>query len=98
MRISDWSSDVCSSDLYEGIRLGAEAGISSRADAQQFKVEGKYGTSFAGGRGHFVIGGEFVDNKGIPRRIDRANTGRWSTLGNTALTPDVGYSTRLVGG
>lgn len=83
---------------FTGVRLGAEAGISSRGDAQQYKVEGKFGVSFAGGRGHFVIGGEYVDNKGIPRRIDRENTGRWSTNGNIALTPNVGYSTRLAGG
>jgi iron complex outermembrane receptor protein len=83
---------------YAGVRLGAEAGVSSRGDAQQYKVEGKFGTSFADGRGHFVIGGEFVDNKGIPRRTDRENTGRWSTNGNIALTPNVGYSTRLAGG
>ncbi len=83
---------------YAGIRLGAEAGVSSRGDAQQYKIEGKFGTSFADGRGHLVVGGEFVDNKGIPRRIDRENTGRWSTNGNIALTPNVGYSTRLVGG
>jgi len=83
---------------YEGLRLGAEAGVSSRGDAQQYRLEGKFGASFADGRGHVVIGAEYVDNKGIPRRIDRENTGRWSTNGNIALTPDVGYSTRLRGG
>ncbi len=100
-----WGSDAVAGVVnlladgrFEGLKLGAEAGVSSRGDAQQYKVEGKAGISFADGRGHVVIGAEFVDNKGIPRRIDRENTGRWSTNGNTALTPNVGYSTRLVGG
>lgn len=100
-----WGSDAVAGVVnlhvdsrFSGLRLGGEAGVSSRGDAQQYRVEGKFGTSFADDRGHIVVGGEFVDNKGIPRRIDRENTGRWSTNGNTALTPDVGYSTRLVGG
>lgn len=100
-----WGSDAVAGVVnlhvdrrFSGLRLGGEAGVSSRGDAQQYRVEGKFGTDFAEDRGHVVIGGEFVDNKGIPRRIDRENTGRWSTNGNTALTPDVGYSTRLVGG
>lgn len=83
---------------YEGLRLGAQAGISSRGDGEQYKVDAKFGTSFADGRGHFVIGGEFVDNRGIAPRTSRANTGRWSTMGNTTLTPNTGHPTRLIGG
>lgn len=100
-----WGSDAVGGvvnlivdDNYTGIRLGVQAGVSSRGDGQQYKIEGKFGTEFADGRGYFVIGGEFVDNKGIAPRTARENTGRWSTMGNTALTPDTGYSTRLVGG
>lgn len=99
-----WGSDAVAGVVnmiidgeYEGVRVGVEGGISSRADAQQFKFEGKYGTSFADGRGHFVIGGEFVDNKGILKKTDRKNTGRFANLNNT-LTPDVGHATRLIGG
>lgn len=99
-----WGSDAVAGVVnmivdgdYEGVRLGAEGGISSRADAGQFRFEGKYGTSFANGRGHFVIGGEFVENNGILRKTDRRNTGRFATV-NNALTPDVGHATRLIGG
>ncbi|AXB79958.1 TonB-dependent receptor [Novosphingobium sp. P6W] len=99
-----WGSDAVAGVVnmiidgeYEGVRLGVEGGISSRADAQQFKFEGKYGTSFADGRGHFVIGGEFVDNKGILKKTDRKNTGRFANVNNT-LTPNVGHATRLIGG
>lgn len=100
-----WGSDAVAGVVnliidgdYEGVRLGSHIGISSRADAREYRVEGKFGTAFAGGRGHFVVGGEYVDNKGIPKRTDRANTGRWSSLGNTTLTPNVGHATRLIGG
>lgn len=100
-----WGSDAVAGVVnliidgdYEGLLVDGHSGISSRKDAQEYGFSGKFGTRFAGGRGHFVIGGEFVDNKGIAHRTDRANTGRWSSLGNTTLTPDVGYSTRLIGG
>lgn len=99
-----WGSDAVAGVVnmiidgdYEGVRLGAEGGVSSRGDAQQIKFEGKYGTSFAGGRGHFVIGGEYLDNKGILAKTDRKNTGRFATISNT-LTPDVGLATQLIGG
>ncbi|TDW67579.1 TonB-dependent receptor-like protein [Novosphingobium sp. PhB55] len=99
-----WGSDAVAGVVnmivdgdYEGVRLGAEGGISSRGDAGQVRIEGKYGTSFAEGRGHFVIGGEFVDNKGILKKTDRENTGRFATV-NNALTPNVGHATRLIGG
>lgn len=100
-----WGSDAVAGvvnllidDKYQGLRLGAEAGVSSRGDAQQYKFEGKFGTSFADGRGYFVVGGEYVDNDGIAPRTARANTGRWSTMGNTTLTPNTGHPTRLIGG
>lgn len=100
-----WGSDAVAGvvnlivdNSYEGIRLGVQAGISSRGDGEQYKIEGKFGTQFADGRGYFVIGGEFVDNRGIAPRTSRANTGRWSTQGNTTLTPNTGHPTRLIGG
>lgn len=44
-----------------------------------------------------MIGGEYLDNKGILKKTDRKNTGRFATISNT-LTPDVGLATRLIGG
>ncbi|MDT9598879.1 TonB-dependent receptor domain-containing protein [Sphingosinicella rhizophila] len=49
----------------EGIRLGAETGISSRGDGERYRLDGAFGTSFADGNGHFMIGAEYVDDKGI---------------------------------
>ena len=43
-------------DRFNGMRLGAQGGISSYKDAGERRFEGAYGTDFANGRGHFLIG------------------------------------------
>src|SRR3546814_17467606 len=51
MRISDWSSDVCSSDLQGAvIDLGADMQSITRARAFQFVELGEEGAEEAGGR------------------------------------------------
>jgi outer membrane receptor protein involved in Fe transport len=59
----------------EGVSLGARAGISSRGDAQQYLLDGSFGTQFAGGNGHFMLGVEYLQDKGIRDRNARANLG-----------------------
>src|SRR3546814_9438129 len=59
MRISDWSSDVCSSDLKPD---GSPSGIDN---AEGFSVGGNIG--FAG----FTFGGSFADTKGNGRSEER---------------------------
>ncbi len=85
-----------------GFRLGAEAGISTEyGDAGQRRLEAAFGTDFAGGRGHFMIGGEFLQNDGLMTKTARPNTGRWVLLtqnGVSTLTPNVGYANALIGG
>ncbi|WP_343520277.1 TonB-dependent receptor [Sphingomonas sp.] len=82
----------------KGFRLGAEAGISTEyGDAGQRRLEAAFGTDFADGRGHFMIGGEYLQNDGIMTKTARPNTGRW-VLANGALTPDVGYGDAFLGG
>src|SRR3546814_17967366 len=105
MRISDWSSDVCSSDLsgavagvvnvilndrLEGFRVGARAGISDRGDVSERQLEAAAGFSFAGGRGHFIVGGEYVDNDGATPRSSRAHVGRWAKIGRASGRERVG--------
>jgi len=92
---------------FTGLKLGAEAGISTYGDAGQRQVSGAFGTSFADGRGHFVIGGEFVQNDGLIPKTSRPNTGRWTSIPNSVngvstgtftLTPNVGLSRTARGG
>lgn len=89
-------------DNFTGVKLGAEGGISTYGDAAQYRFEGAAGFKFAGGRGHFMIGGEYLQNDGLMQKTARPNTGRWATLTNPdrtqTLTPDVGYANAFVGG
>jgi iron complex outermembrane receptor protein len=87
---------------FTGLKLGAQAGISSYKDAAEHRFEAAFGTPFADGRGHFVIGGEYLDNEGVIPKVSRPNVGRWATIANGGgtftLTPDVGFSNAAYGG
>ncbi len=48
-----------------GIKASVQAGISDEGDGEEFFATGAYGTAFADGRGHFVIGAEYANNKGV---------------------------------
>jgi outer membrane receptor protein involved in Fe transport len=92
---------VLDADL-SGVRLGAQAGISSRGDAAERRFEGAFGTAFAGERGHVIIGAEYLDNAGVVPKVSRASVGRWVGVaagnGNFILTPDVGFANAARGG
>lgn len=94
--------NVVIDDKFSGLKLGAQGGISSFNDAGERRFEGAFGTSFAGGRGHFLIGGEYLDNDGVVPKTSRPNIGRWATVSNGAgrfiLAPDVGFSNAAYGG
>ena len=49
---------------FEGLRGSIQYGQTHAGDGENVAASLAYGTSFAGGRGHFVIGGDFDDNKG----------------------------------
>jgi len=86
---------------FTGLKLGAQAGQSTYSDGKEQRFEAMWGTDFAEGRGHFVVGGEFLDNDGIVPRSSRPRAGRWSTLsinGTPTLMPDVGFSDAAIGG
>lgn len=50
---------------FVGLRGTAQYGVSQRGDAEEYFGSLAYGTDFAGGRGHFMIAGEYSDNEGI---------------------------------
>lgn len=47
-----------------GLKATAQYGITERGDNAEFLASLAYGTRFAGGRGRFIIGAEYVDNRG----------------------------------
>ena len=87
---------------FTGGKLGAEYGISSFDDAEQVRFEGAWGRDFLDGRGHFVIGGEYLDNDGVVPKDSRPNIGSWAQVSNGAgafvTVPDVGFANAAVGG
>ncbi len=92
---------VLDADL-SGVKLGAQAGISSRGDAAERRFEGAFGTAFAGDRGHVIVGAEYLDNAGVIPKISRPSVGRWVSVaagdGSFLLTPDVGFANAARGG
>lgn len=85
-----------------GLKLGAQAGISSRNDAAEHRFDGAFGTGFADGRGHLTLGAEYLDNQGVIPKISRPTVGRWSTVaagnGNFRLMSDIGFANAAHGG
>lgn len=63
---------------FEGLSVGGYGGVSSRGDAARYSLDGKFGVGFAGGAGNFVIGAEYVQDRGIPDRDSRRNLGSTS--------------------
>ncbi|WP_420144720.1 TonB-dependent receptor domain-containing protein [Sphingobium sp.] len=62
-------------DELEGLTLGVQNGLSSRGDGHRYSIDGTFGTNFAGGRGHFMIGAEYQNDEGILDRNSRKNVG-----------------------
>ncbi|QSR20334.1 TonB-dependent receptor domain-containing protein [Novosphingobium sp. KA1] len=91
-------------DELEGVTLGAQNGISSRGDGYRYSFDGTFGTKFAGGRGHFMIGAEYQHDEGILDRNSRKNVGSsnlFSPVGGDhayILVRDVNASNTSLGG
>lgn len=62
-------------DNLTGLKLGVQNGMSTRGDGYRYSINGSFGTEFAGGRGHFMIGGEYQNDNGILSRNARKNVG-----------------------
>lgn len=69
----------------QGIRAEVQSGISQQGDDRTLFLAGAYGTSFAGGRGHIVVGGEYEDNEGLGDCYSARSlcAEEWTLLGNT---------------
>ena len=66
--------NIILADDIKGITLGADTGISSRSDGSRYGFNGTFGTSFAGGRGHFEIAGDYLWDDGIPGSVFGRNS------------------------
>jgi iron complex outermembrane recepter protein len=55
----------------EGLKTDFSTGISTYGDDLERRFSLAYGSGFAGDRGHFVIGGEYVQSDGVDSYLDR---------------------------
>jgi iron complex outermembrane receptor protein len=69
---ASWGSDAIAGVInfvtdkkFEGFKMNAQAGLSTYGDMGQVKFEMAAGSSFAGGRGHFEVSGEYAYNDGL---------------------------------
>lgn len=56
---------------FVGLKGGIQGGVTTYGDNPERKADLSYGTKFAGGRGHFLISGEYFHNDGVDDRINR---------------------------
>jgi outer membrane receptor protein involved in Fe transport len=93
----------------DGFRGSLQGGLSERGDYGELFATGAWGSSFAGGRGHFVIGGEYADNQGTGDCYSRAwcaesyntisnPTPQLNGLARQILLPNTRTSTSSFGG
>lgn len=74
-----WGSDAVAGVVnvvinknFEGLKGSIQAGDNDNWNLPSYKIEGAYGTSFAGGRGHLVVAADYYATPGIlyPRTTD----------------------------
>jgi outer membrane receptor protein involved in Fe transport len=66
---------------YEGFKFDADTGITDKGDGFNYSFNAAIGKSFAGGRGHILLSGEYAHKDGI-FEVDRD----WNQLGYRTVT------------
>ena len=70
-------------DHLEGVKGSVQYGASQRGDGQEYMVSLAGGSGFADGRGHFSLGGEYVDSKRVDECRSRPACGeQYSSVSN----------------
>lgn len=80
-----------------GLRGDFQYGITEYGDAEEYSTSLAWGTRFAGGRGHFVIAGEYTDSEGMAtcetRRWCQDN---WALILNPNYAPGNGEYRQII--
>ena len=80
----------------EGVRVNVQSGISERGEDSDQLLGIAAGTSFAGGAGHIVVGGEYNNNRGMGGCYDYALCAQeWQVLTNSGYRTN-GQPARIV--
>ncbi|HUD95889.1 TonB-dependent receptor plug domain-containing protein [Sphingobium sp.] len=81
---------------FEGFKIDADTGITDKGDGFNYSFSGAIGKSFAGGRGHILVAGEYAHRDGI-FEVDRDwNQQGYRTLVNPNYTATNGQPQNLV--
>lgn len=86
---------------FTGVSVSGQSGISSRGDGYRYGGDAAFGTRFADGRGHFMVGAEYIKDTGILERRTRPalNSPNFVPSGTgLELVPDVNFGNVTVGG
>ena len=89
---ASWGSDAIAGVInfvtdkkFEGFKANAQAGLSTYGDMGQVLFQMAAGSSFAGGRGHFEVAGEYAYNDGL--------LPRYPVAGQHTAQPNIGGRT-----
>lgn len=72
---------------YSGIKADVQGGESTYQDARNGKIEITAGSDVLGGRGHFVVSGEFYKNDGVSEYASRPWFNSCALISNPAGVP-----------
>lgn len=73
---------------FSGLEVSVQGGITDRNDGENYELSAAYGTEFGGGRGHFLLSGEYAKQEGVHDYSGRDWYNAWGTLGaGTAANP-----------
>jgi outer membrane receptor protein involved in Fe transport len=68
----------------EGLKAQVDYGIAEEGDGENLHAGIGYGMGFAGGAGHFIVGGEYSDQKGVGNCFTRD----WCRIGAVVSNPN----------
>ncbi len=80
--------NILLNDEMNGVEVGAQTGLSTRGDGEQYRFDITGGTDFADGRGNVLLAAEYFEDKGILSRNARENVGGFGVLSNPTFIPD----------
>jgi iron complex outermembrane recepter protein len=81
---------------FTGVKFEADGGVSSYGDNEGWRARAAFGTSFSGGRGHFLLSGDLVNDNGVMDAKRDWNNKGWYMITNPAYVVGNGQPERLI--
>ena len=98
-----WGSDAVAGVVnyvldtgFTGLLANVQRGESTYGDASTFKAELAWGAKFAGGRGHFIVDGEYHDDGAADYVTSRDWFKSYKVVNNPAFAPGNGQPRQLL--